>query len=158
MFRNTKIVANMMFRNTKSFAFEWTCEKRPFHRDYSPVHSKWTKWTSKWTSFCLHASFAFITFARKWKQIRDHPWWNHPLSSVVLFPLRSESVPADRAAKKSAHNGTSFKKIAYLCKRESHYVISPRGRQTSFDPSENLENSTYMGEKFEGCSTCNAYA
>ena len=29
-----------------------------------------------------------------------------------------------------------------------------RGEQLSFDPSENLENSKYKGEKSESCSSC----
>ena len=29
-----------------------------------------------------------------------------------------------------------------------------RGEQLSFDPSENLENSMYKGEKSESCSFC----
>ena len=31
-----------------------------------------------------------------------------------------------------------------------------RGEQLSFDPSENLENSKYKGEKFESCFSCSS--
>ena len=31
-----------------------------------------------------------------------------------------------------------------------------RGEQLSFDPSENLENSMYKGEKSESCSSCSS--
>ena len=31
-----------------------------------------------------------------------------------------------------------------------------RGEQLSFDPSENLENSKYKGEKSESCSSCSS--
>ena len=31
-----------------------------------------------------------------------------------------------------------------------------RGEQLSFDPSENLENSMYAGEKSESCSSCSS--
>ena len=58
-------------------------QKRPFHRCFPLVHSKWTKWTSKWTSFYLHASSSFINFVRE--------------------------------IKKSARDGASFEKNAYLC-------------------------------------------
>ena len=31
-----------------------------------------------------------------------------------------------------------------------------RGKQLSFEPSENLQNSMYKGEKSEGCSSCSS--
>ena len=31
-----------------------------------------------------------------------------------------------------------------------------RGERLSFDPSENLENSKYKGEKFESCFSCSS--
>ena len=31
-----------------------------------------------------------------------------------------------------------------------------RGERLSFDPSENLQNSTYMGEKSESCFSCSS--
>ena len=31
-----------------------------------------------------------------------------------------------------------------------------RGERLSFDPSENLENSTYAGEKSESCFSCSS--
>jgi hypothetical protein len=37
----------------------------PFHRAFSPIHSKWTKWTSKWTSFFEHSFILFYIFANE---------------------------------------------------------------------------------------------
>ena len=38
-----------------------------------------------------------------------------------------------------------------FCKEWRH-----RGERLSFDPSENLENSKYKGEKFERCFSCSS--
>ena len=41
--------------------------------------------------------------------------------------------------------------VTSFCKEWQH-----RGELLSFDPSENLENSKYKGEKFESCFSCSS--
>ena len=84
----------------------------PFHRAFSPIHSKWTKWTRKWTRFFEHPIHLFFIFANR---ISDYPWWNHRFSPVVLSPLRYESAPVDRAEKIT---------IDYDCRGCSNVAIS----------------------------------
>jgi hypothetical protein len=41
-----------------------------FCMEFSPIHSKWTKWTSKWTRFFEHPIHLFFIFASR---ISDYP-------------------------------------------------------------------------------------
>ena len=41
--------------------------------------------------------------------------------------------------------------VPWFSKKPRH-----RGELLSFDPSENLQNSKYAGEKFESCSSCSS--
>jgi hypothetical protein len=44
-----------------------------FCMEFSPIHSKWTKWTSKWTRFFEHSFILFFIFAGdKAKQLVRH--------------------------------------------------------------------------------------
>ena len=134
----------------------------PFHRAFSPIHSKWTKWTRKWAKWTT-PSFLLFTYlciakCNSTKNPRPSVTRIIRFSSVVLSPPRYESVPADRAAKNNGSQWNKFQKKCLSLQARVTLCDFPCGRLTSFDPSENLENSMYMGEKFEGCSTCNAYA
>ena len=95
----------------------------------------------------------------------------HPLSSFLLIfasqnviarktaTIRDENHPFFiRGCKNNGSQWNEFQKKCLSLQARVTLCDFPCGRLTSFDPSENLENSMYMGEKFEGCSTCNAYA
>ncbi len=58
-------------------------QNRPFHRCLPLVHSKWTKWTSKWTSFYLHASSSFINFVHENK--KNQPTMEQVSKKMLIF-------------------------------------------------------------------------
>ena len=49
-----------------------------------------------------------------------------------------------------------YSKLLHIFVAWLHKAPRPQGEQLSFDPSENLENSKYAGEKSESCSSCSS--
>ena len=91
--------------------------------------SKWIKWTNEmdWFSFVHFPLFPYFCVRNTYRDMHPSVW-------IRVVILRDSYV----VAKKSAHNGTTFRKNVYLCGRES-YMTSPSGKLASFDPSENLQ-------------------
>ena len=59
--------------------------------------------------------------------------------------------------KKTAHKCCNFrKKMLIFALSFVNSIRRHRGERISFDPSENLENSKYKGEKSESCFSCSS--